>query len=205
MELVSTQKLAIGAAGLYSGRMDFERVLRDLAAALADQKVRHALIGGFALGALGVGRATMDLDFLVDREDMPLMDGIMAARRYRILYRSENVTQYGSDTPALGQVDVLHAFRPIARGMLSRARTVRAFGGAVEVRVLEPGDIIGLKVQAMANDPARGDTDMQDIRDLARRHRNEIDWGRVRDYYELFGRSDLYARLQEELGNADGV
>ena len=71
--------------------MDFERVLRDLVFDFTERKVPYALIGGFALGALGVPRATMDLDFLVARDALPLVDEIMARRQYRLRYRSENV------------------------------------------------------------------------------------------------------------------
>ena len=40
--------------------MDFERVLRDLAGDFTARKVPYALIGGFAMGTLGIGRSTMD-------------------------------------------------------------------------------------------------------------------------------------------------
>ena len=36
--------------------MDFERILHDLAFDFTEREVRYALIGGFALGALGVPR-----------------------------------------------------------------------------------------------------------------------------------------------------
>ena len=50
--------------------MDFERVLKSLLADFDYQQIRYAAIGGFALGVLGIPRATMDLDFLVQRDDL---------------------------------------------------------------------------------------------------------------------------------------
>ena len=98
--------------------MDFERVLRDLVFDFTEREVSYALIGGFALGALGVPRATMDLDFLVARDALQVVDEIMARRQYRLRYRSENVSQFVSDLAPLGQVDFLHAFREISTAMI---------------------------------------------------------------------------------------
>ncbi len=50
--------------------VDFERVLKALLAGFDYQQIRYAAIGGFALGVLGIPRATMDLDFLVQRDDL---------------------------------------------------------------------------------------------------------------------------------------
>ena len=180
--------------------MDFERVLRDLVREFSERKVRHALIGGFAMGALGISRATMDLDFLVHRDDLPAVDGIMDRLLYRRVYRSENVSQFVSDLATLGQVDILHAFRQVSAGMLERAREITAFGGELRIRVLQPGDIIGLKVQALANDPLRERQELLDIHLLAERFSAEIDWGRLREYFALFERLGIYDELRKSYG-----
>jgi len=71
-------------------------VLEKLLPRFEAQGIRYALIGGLALGLLGVGRATMDIDFLVLRDDMPVVDRLMtelgmnvvtAARMSRSMYR----------------------------------------------------------------------------------------------------------------------
>ena len=111
--------------------MDFERVLRDVVADFTERDVRYALIGGFALGVLGVPRATMDLDFLVARDALPVVDEIMARRQYRLRYRSQNVSQFVSNLAPLGQVDFLHAFREISTAMLERAPEMSVFDGSL--------------------------------------------------------------------------
>ena len=114
--------------------MDFERVLRDLVSDFNEREVPYALIGGFAVGALGISRTTMDLDFLVARDALQPIDEIMQRHGYRLRYRSENVSRFGSDSSLLGQVDFLHAFREIATGMLRRASELPAFDGSLRVR-----------------------------------------------------------------------
>jgi len=51
--------------------------------------------------------------------------------------------------------------------MLTRARTV-ACSGIGSIRVLEPEDIIGLKVQAIANNPMRRSHDLFEVGQEAR-------------------------------------
>ena len=74
--------------------MDFERILEALLRAFNEDKIRYGVIGGFALGLLGAPRATMDLDFLVHRDDL----GILHQRLLRLGYRCEaaleNVSQF---------------------------------------------------------------------------------------------------------------
>lgn len=41
---------------------------------LAKDSIQHALIGGFALAAYGVSRATIDIDFLVDGDNADLFN-----------------------------------------------------------------------------------------------------------------------------------
>ncbi len=183
--------------------MDFERVLRELASDFNEHEVPYAVIGGFALGLLGIQRATMDLDFLVARDALPQVDEIMQRRGYRLRHRSENVSQFASDSAPLGQVDILHAFRKVSTGMLSRASELPVFAGSLRVRTLRPEDVIGLKVQALANDPQRERRDLVDIELLAERYAAEIDWGRMREYFALFGKVELYEGIREAHGPAD--
>ena len=183
--------------------MDFERVLRDLTSDFNEDSVSYAMIGGFALGVLGIQRATMDLDFLVARDALPQIDEIMQRRGYRLRYRSENVSQFVSDAAPLGQVDFLHAFREISTGMLSRASDIPAFASSLRVRTLRPEDIIGLKVQALSNDPERERWDLADIELLTERYSREIDWERVRGYFALFDRLELYDEIRQKYGPAD--
>ena len=50
--------------------MDFKVVTEKLLSAFNNAQVRHALMGGFALGIWGVHRATVDIDFLGARVKM---------------------------------------------------------------------------------------------------------------------------------------
>ena len=60
-----------------------------------------------------------------------------------------------------------------------------------------------MKVQALTNDPERERRDLVDIESLAERYCGEIDWGRMREYFALFDRLELYEGIREAYGPAD--
>ena len=135
--------------------MDFEKVLPLVLGEFKKRNIRYALIGGVAMAAWGVVRATVDLDYLVLAEDMGKIEEIMNNFGYRCVYKTDNVSQYVSDMKIYGTIDFLHAFREISCSMLERAVEKKVFNNRYEVKVLCPEDIIGLKVQALTNDTQR--------------------------------------------------
>ena len=98
--------------------MDFEKVLEILTREFTNEKIRYALIGGFAMGALGIVRSTMDLDFLVDSRDLEKIEKILKQYDYKCIYKTDNVSQYVSDIKLFGAIDFLHAFRKISLAMI---------------------------------------------------------------------------------------
>lgn len=178
--------------------MEFKLVIEKLLAEFEKAKVRYALMGGFALGALGIPRATVDIDFLVLRDDMERVSRIMADMGYRCVYESENISQYASSEKIFGEVDFLHAFREASMGMLERAEEKKIFGEELTIKVVKPEDLIGLKVQAMANDESRKAVDLADIESLMAHYGAKLDWPLIEDYFSIFGMSELAKELRRK-------
>jgi len=176
--------------------MDFKLVLADLLTRFKEYKVCYALIGGFALGAHGVVRATVDIDFLVSRDDMASVGVIMHELGYECIHQTENVSQFISPLKIFGEVDFLHAFREISVGMIKRAEEKMMFNETLAVRILKVEDLIGLKVQAMANDERRKAIDLADIEALVALHKTSLNWNTVEEYFSLFGFEKLFAELK---------
>jgi hypothetical protein len=183
--------------------MELEKVLEILISEFNKKDVHYAVIGAYALGLWGVPRATVDLDFLVHRDDMGKVEAIMRGLDYEKRYGSENVSQFVSPLKIFGEVDFLHAFRQISTKMLGRAIEKVIFGGKLAVKVLCPEDIIGLKVQAIANDPQRKQRDFEDMKQLARECHEDLDWNVLAEYFTLFDMSDMYGELRGASGQAD--
>lgn len=177
--------------------MDFKKVLSFLLSDFQKEGIRYALIGGFAMGALGIVRATMDLDFLVDRSDAESLDHVLKDHGYSLFYQSENVAQYQSDLKPFGSVDVLYAFRPVSLSMLKRAESLPVFGGEYHIPVLLPEDIIGLKVQALSNTDERKAIDIADITLILQQYSRSVDWGQLSDYFLLFEQEELFEQFKQ--------
>ena len=81
--------------------------------------------------------------------------------------------------------------------MLDRARDYPALGGKENLRTAQPEDVIGLKVQAMFNDPERRAQEQNDIERLMAQYGHRLDWDRIQEFYEVFGLSDEAKKLRE--------
>lgn len=178
--------------------MDFLKILPVLCKNFDDRSVRYALIGGFAMAMRGVQRATLDLDFILALEDIEQADEALRAMDFVRYFHSSNVSHYRNDQ-IKGRVDILHAFRRPALAMLDRAdRLEIGEGWTLPVASIE--DIIGLKIQALNNDPSRKDQDWPDIRMLVRTAREQgtsLDWELIEDYFSLFGMHTELQKLKE--------
>ena len=182
--------------------MDFELVFKVVLRKFEDENIRYGLIGGFAMGVMGILRTTIDLDLLLLVDDLEKAEDILKEAMYTCRHKTEHVSQYTSDVKPLGSIDILHAAKQISRGMLDRTKKYPVFD-TYTVPVLAPEDIIGLKIQAFSNNPSRRNGDIQDIRlilEHGRHTKNTIDWELLEDYFSLFRQDDLLHELKQEYG-----
>ena len=170
--------------------------IREVLAAFAGGKTPPALIGGLALAAHRVVRATQDVDFLVDADDADRLHGILLGLGYRCLHRSEDAANYLRGDEGL---DLLYAHRPVARRLLDEAEERRTAMGTL--RVISVEGLIAFKLQGHVNDPSRV-RDLEDIRALLQANRESIDFDEVRRYFKLFDREGLLDELVAEIPSA---
>ncbi len=184
--------------------MDFQLVVRSVLGRFEEEGIEYGVIGGYAMGLWGATRATVDLDFLLLVDDLAEGEAILADFSYRCTYKTENVVQYVSDLAPFGQIDVLIARRKISKGMLERSvRRVSAVGA---MRVLQPEDLIGLKLQALVNDPSREARELEDMRALlmaSEREGRSVDWDLLEDYFALFDRGEIFRELRRCYGETE--
>ncbi len=92
--------------------------IREALSMFARSGTQPALIGGLAVVAHQVVRATQDVDFLVAAEAADTVHDALLGLGYQCLYRSEDAANYVRGTEGL---DLLYAHRPLARQLLERA------------------------------------------------------------------------------------
>jgi hypothetical protein len=168
------------------------RQIEELVGALNRLGIRFALIGGLALTPHKVIRATQDIDLLTDALSAEDIDQELRRLGYQCIHRSADAGNYlrGDE-----RVDFLYAHRPAARHLLAgAAELTTAFG---VLRVVSPEGLIGLKLQALVNDPRRTQ-DLADIRALIRANRATLDMAQVRDFFRLFDRESWLEELLDD-------
>lgn len=153
-----------------------------------------ALIGGLALAAHRVVRATQDVDFLVDADDADTLHAMLTGLGYSCVHRSADAANYRRGNEGF---DLLYAHRPAARRLLTEAEVHATPMG--HLRVVSAEGLIGFKLQGFVNDPRRT-RDLDDIRSLLRANRGALDLSEVRRYFDLFGKASL---LDSLLGECD--
>ena len=151
-------------------------------------RFRVALIGGFALPFHGVQRATGDVDFLVEASGSKILNNELIDAGAECLQRGPDSANYAPGSSKLTGIDFIYARRVRALAMLEHATARPLRGARLAVPVLDREDLIGLKLQAIANAPTRRHQDRADIEALLGASGSVLDLERLRDYYRLFGR-----------------
>lgn len=163
-------------------------LLIQLAAALSEAGVEHALIGGMALAPRGFPRGTKDVDFLIHENAIERVRTIMRQRGAEPIQEDAEFSTYLDGGI---RADFQHARRAISQDMLTRAEPV-SFDGT-PVPVVQAEDLIGLKVQASHSNPRRLQ-DFIDIERLLDANGSKLDLDRVRNYFKLFDREKDFER-----------
>lgn len=168
---------------------DLAEQIREALSMFAQSGTQPALIGGLAVVAHQVVRATQDVDFLVAAEAADKVHSALLNLGYQCLYRSEDAANYVRGTEGL---DLLYAHRPLARRLLAQATSRETPMGRLHVISVE--GLIGFKLQGFTNDATRT-RDLDDIRALMQRHRQTLDMVELREYFALFNQSELLDEL----------
>jgi hypothetical protein len=168
---------------------DLAEQIREALSMFAQSGTQPALIGGLAVVAHQVVRATQDVDFLVAAEAADKVHSALLNLGYQCLYRSEDAANYVRGTEGL---DLLYAHRPLARRLLAQATSRETPMGRLHVISVE--GLIGFKLQGFTNDATRT-RDLDDIRALMQRHRPTLDMVELREYFALFNQSELLDEL----------
>ena len=144
--------------------MNFGQVLAEVGAGFGSAGVRFALAGGVAVAAHGVQRTTLDLDFVVARDDADAAIALLEQLGFETVRRSEAFSNHFRGANG-ERIDLLFVDPPTAAAMFERA-TARDLFGTGTVAVIHPEHLVAMKLFALKVDPTRAGLDLEDVRGL---------------------------------------
>ncbi len=165
--------------------INLRQTLKTAHSILSQANIAHALIGGFALAAYGQHRSTADIDLLIDGTKKDLAKSLLINAGFKLQHESNEVLQF----TGIGFLDLLLANRPLSQEMLTRAQ----LNQELNIYILKPEDIIGLKIQAYKNDVSRELQDKADIQKLLMIP--NIDLLIIKKYADLFDEWPVIQKL----------
>ncbi|OHD29229.1 MAG: hypothetical protein A2086_16690 [Spirochaetes bacterium GWD1_27_9] len=177
--------------------MDFKQTLLLIINELNNSRIDYGLIGGFAMGLFGIDRATTDLDFLINIKDIDKIKKIFLENGYELLFYSDNVLQFVSPIKDFGEIDIIIAKREISLNMLKNTIEKTILENSINIKILMPEDIIGLKLQAIKNDKEREAIDRNDIKYLMKNF--SLDNDRIKKYADLLNMDQYFEKILLEV------
>ncbi|MBN1551801.1 nucleotidyl transferase AbiEii/AbiGii toxin family protein [bacterium] len=172
--------------------MNFRNILKTLNAFFKENEIDHALIGGFALNAYGITRATIDLDILARSEDRPVIIEFLESLGYETFAMSDAFSQHEHPIPEMGRIDFLYVSGETAVTMLKESVSVTVFEDE-KIKVVKPEHLVALKLYAISCNPDRYHREMDDIGNLLRLE--NIDLEEVKSYFMEYSSMEEFERL----------
>lgn len=162
------------------------RLLRQLEEALQAMRVCKqppALIGGLAVIAHKVVRATTDVDLLVAVEDADRVHQAILALGYECIFRSDDAVNYQRGDERL---DLLYSYPGRESEALLRDAVVHTLPVVGKAKVVSREGLIGFKVGGYLGSDKTRTKDLDDIREILRLYRGDLDMAEVKRYFDLY-------------------
>ena len=176
--------------------MDVAAICRWLESFFSSRGLDFAVVGGFALVAHGIERATFDLDLVTLRAAQDDLIELLESRGYETLHRSSGYSNHLHRDTDLGRIDLVYVDDETSRRLFEGAQRLEVIEG-LELQVLRPEHHAAMKVRAMKNDPDRKYQELADIRHLLRLP--GVDRDEIRGYFQRLDLGHLYREITEDL------
>ena len=160
------------------------------------QNVSCVLIGGFAVNHYKVARQTVDIDFLIVKEDFEKISSALKEAGYRQSSAQENFAQLENARLSLRNIDFMFVDRLTLDKIMEEAKPITITGQKFIVPSLD--HLIALKLHSIKNnEKLRLLKDLPDIVSLIRKNNVNVESMEFKELCLKYGTEDLYRRILE--------
>jgi hypothetical protein len=152
------------------------------------------LIGGHAVNAYCEPRATLDVDFLVRKDDRAKWIDLLAAEGFKIKHDGDTFLQFGPPYGTPWDLDLMLVNAETFAKLKAAAREIQTLGISTYVPSAE--HLISLKLHALKFGPARRlERDLPDVLSLIRNTGIDPRSEAFKRQIEQFGTQEIYERI----------
>lgn len=158
----------------------------------------YLVIGGHAVNFYCAPRATLDLDFLVRRDDQSKWRGLLEAEGFTLLSDRETFLQFSPPYGVEWRLDLMLVTAATFTKLADGARTVQLLG--IHTLIPRPEHLIALKLHALKHGhQERFEKDFGDVLALTRNAGLDVRSESFRQLFDQFGTRELYERVVQRL------
>lgn len=174
--------------------MNYDNIFKLISESTKNADARCILIGGFALNSYKVTRQTLDVDFLITKEDFNKLIPILEKDGYTLDYNQEVFARLKNNELGIFDIDFMFVEKETFEKICKEAKEIKIANQKYIVPSLN--HLIALKLHAIKYNPkVREYKDLPDIINLIRI--NEVDY-MENNFHQLclkYGTEELYQKI----------
>lgn len=170
--------------------------IADISRESEKQNLQFLLIGGYAVLAHGFVRATGDIDFLVRKSEAAHWQKTLEEMKFAVKFSGPTFLQFNPPTEETLPVDLMFVTDENFDKMFSAAKTIETDG--VEVKVVSLPHLFALKCHAFKSRPHRAMKDIEDLVQLAKINKLDLNDSTLSAILLKHGGKDFYELLKRE-------
>jgi predicted nucleotidyltransferase len=156
--------------------------------------LKYLVIGGHAVNAYGIPRTTIDVDFLVQREERDRWMVLLNREGFSLAHDGGNFLQFSPPYGTEWNLDLMLVNDSTFTKLQTAAKQVHMLGIATFVPSVE--HLISLKLHALRfGPPHRYDKDLVDVLTLIRATEIDVHAESFKEIIEQFGTPEIYERI----------
>ena len=173
-------------------------VVANISREAAKNNLSFLLIGGYAVLAHGFVRTTGDIDFLVRKSQIADWQKLLEGLKFTVKFSGPTFLQFDPPPEEKLPLDLMFVTDENFDPMFSAAKQIEADG--VAAKVVSLPHLFALKCHAFKNRPHRAMKDIEDLVQLAKLNRLDLNEPSLRAIVLKHGGKEFYELLKRERG-----
>ncbi len=178
--------------------MKYQTVFHLLSALFKEKNINCILIGGFAVNYYKVTRQTVDVDFLITKDDFERILVLLQQEDYQQDYAQEVFSRLRTKSDYLLDIDFMFVNSETLNKIIKDGKEIDIAGQKFTIPSLE--HLIALKLHAIKYNPKiRENKDLSDIINMIKVNRMDVKRAEFKEMCLKYGTEELYNKILQAI------